>query len=59
MLSLEQCRKIVPSLRELPDEEVKAILDDMYDLGQLAFEDWVKKRTGSKNPVRVIEASKK
>jgi len=49
MLSLEQCRKICPSLENLSDEEVLKIRENLYDGGSLALESWVKKNGGSKN----------
>jgi len=57
MLTLEQCRKIEPKLNGLPDEEVLDIVKDMYGLGQLAFEKWVKEKGVSKNPEWVLPNS--
>ena len=39
MLSLEQCRKIDPTLNDLPDDELEAALMALYGLGQAALED--------------------
>ncbi len=44
MLSVEQARKIEPELEYLTDEEVLDILNDMYGLGQLAYEKWIRER---------------
>lgn len=49
MLSLEQCRKLCPSLNNLSDEEVVKIRDNLCEGAQLALESWVKKNKGSKN----------
>jgi len=57
MLSIEQARKIEPELQSLTDEEVLDILNDMYGLGQLAFEKWAKEKAGSKNPQWVLPNS--
>lgn len=42
MLSLDQCRKIDPSLANLPDEELLKLRADLYDLGAIALETWFK-----------------
>lgn len=49
MLSLEQCRKLCPSLVGLSEEEVVKIRDNLYEGAQLALESWAKKKSGSKN----------
>lgn len=57
MLSLEQCRKIDPSLKELSDEELLQVCDDLYGLGKLALDNFarvMRKNEGSKNPQRVL-----
>jgi len=51
MLTIEQCRKIEPELKDLADEEVLDILNDMYSLGGLAFEKWQKERFQKSNEV--------
>jgi hypothetical protein len=43
VLSVEQARKIDPSLNDLFDEELQAVLDEQYELGQLAYECWQRK----------------
>lgn len=50
MLSVKQCRKIEPDLGILTDEEVLEVLNDMYGLGQLAYEKWVRERAVPKPP---------
>jgi hypothetical protein len=54
MLTLEDCRKIDPSLRDLTDEQLRQIRASLYDLGQLAFQSWVSKKYGSKIPVGLL-----
>ena len=49
MLSLEQCRKIDPRLKDMPDEAVAKIRDLLYEVGQLAFDTWTEEN-GSKYP---------
>ncbi len=51
MLTVEQCRKIEPQLANLTDEEVLEVLNDMYGLGQLAYEKWQKERFQKSNVV--------
>lgn len=43
MLSLEQCYEIDPSLRNLSEEEVLEIRNQLYELGELAVDDFIKK----------------
>jgi hypothetical protein len=49
MVPIEQCRKLCPSLKNLSDEEVLKIRENLYEGAQLALESWVKKNSGSKN----------
>lgn len=49
MISLEQCRTIDPRLKELSDEEVIRIRENLYEGAQLALESWAKNNSGSKN----------
>jgi hypothetical protein len=44
MISVDQARAIDPELKDLSDEEVLEVINDMYGLGQLAFEKWQKER---------------
>ena len=43
-------RKNVPELATLSDTELEEIQIALYELGQLAFEVWLHKKSGSKNP---------
>ena len=44
MLSLEKLRDIDPRLKMLSDEQLERVRAKLYDLGQLAFETWLKER---------------
>lgn len=54
MLSLEQCRKIEPSLSELTDDEQKKIVDELYSFAGLALDSYMKKAV-PKIPVGISE----
>jgi len=54
MLSLHQLRKIDPILKDLPDEEVLRMREQLYELGELIFEDWQRSRKCPKSPVGVL-----
>lgn len=54
MLSLEECRKIEPATASLSDEELLQLLNDYAAIAELAFEDWLKKKNGSKNLKKVL-----
>ena len=53
MISLDELRKIEPSLEKLSDKELTIIRNLLYAQGQLAFECWLEKQSGSKNPIGV------
>lgn len=40
MITIAQARKIDPEVETLSDEELIELLNDIYGLGQLAFEKW-------------------
>lgn len=44
MLTVDQARKIEPTLEKLSDEQILDILSDMYGLSQLAYEKWIKEK---------------
>lgn len=44
MISLEQCRKVDPSLNSLSDEELKEVRNAFYELGNIAFKTWQNKK---------------
>ena len=52
MLSLEKLRKIDPRLKMLSDEQLESLRTKLYDLGQFAFETWLKERNEVK--VRIV-----
>jgi len=55
MLSIDKCRKIDPSLNDdHSDEEIQAVLTELYELGQLAFESWRAGKGGSKFPLGLL-----
>lgn len=51
MLSLQQLRKLDPSLAKLADDEVEALREDFYTMAQIAFDVWWEQKGGSNNPV--------
>ena len=53
MISLEELRKIDPSLEKIPDDELIRIRHSLYALGQLSIETFMERKTGSKYPIRV------
>ena len=57
MLTLEQCRKLDPALADIPDAELLIIRDQLYELSQLAFEDWRAEKQSSKYPTGVLPQS--
>ena len=44
MLSLEQCRKIDPGLNDLSDEDLLKVRDELYNLGNIGFQDWIREK---------------
>ena len=57
MLTLEECRKIDPELSNLSDAEVLEVVENMRGFAQLAFEKWLREKTGSKYLTRVLPNS--
>lgn len=43
MLSLEQCRKVDPDLKDIPDEELMGVLKVLYEFGNLVMDSYEKK----------------
>jgi hypothetical protein len=41
MLSIEECRKLIPDSEKLSNEQIEEIRRDHYDMIQLAFEIWL------------------
>lgn len=50
MLAPDKIRKIDPELANLSDIEIEELRAILYEFGQLAFEVWLHKKSGSKNP---------
>ena len=38
VLTLDEARKIDPSLDDMPDEELRAVMETLYGLGRLAYD---------------------
>lgn len=60
MLSIEQLRKIDPTLSDHTDEELERVRAKLYEIGQFAFEQWIKARNKPKAvpsyPVRFMHS---
>lgn len=41
MLSVDQARKVDPSLESVPDDELERVLGALYGLAGVMFDDWV------------------
>lgn len=54
MISVEKCRELLPDSDPLSDEEVLKVCDQLYEVGQLAFESYLNSKNGSKNPERLL-----
>lgn len=44
MLSIEQCRELIPDDEKLTDIQIEEIRTSLYELGELALEDYIKKK---------------
>lgn len=55
MISPEKAKLIDPSLNELSEEEVIKVVQSLYELGHLIFDDWLDKKAGSKYPGWVLQ----
>lgn len=49
MLSIDQLKQIDPKLKTLTDEELELVRYKLYELGQFAFEEWLKSKNNPKN----------
>lgn len=54
MISLDRIRELEPTLKDAPDEYVAIIREQLYALGQLAFDTWT-----TKNGSKIAVGSKK
>ena len=44
MLSIEQCRELIPDSLELTDKQIEKIRQDLYGLGDLGIESYFKSK---------------
>ncbi len=49
MLSIKKCQQLNPELKNLSEEEILQIRDSLYELGQLALENWKSNNSDSKS----------
>lgn len=55
MLSIEQCRALLPAEANLSDEEIGSLRDSLYATANVAFEAyWSDSDSGSKNPLGLL-----
>lgn len=58
MLSVEQCRTLVPVEISISDEEIESLRDSLYVTAGIAFEAyWSESNNGSKNPLGLLHDS--
>lgn len=56
MLTIEQCRSLLPTEMQFSDTVVEEIRDSLYATTELAFEVyWMNRQSGSKNPLGLLE----
>jgi len=48
MLSIDKCRELVDDDEEYTDEQIIDIRKQLYDLAELAFDDWAKEKRDAK-----------
>jgi len=58
MLTVEQLRKIEPEFDCMSDEEIEAVLCELYKSAEFAFDLWWDEKSGSKNPSGLLQQSK-
>lgn len=44
MLSIEECRKLIPDDKKYSDKEIAEIRNILYGLGELALEDYLEEK---------------
>ena len=59
MLSLNECRKLIPDADHLTDDDVRAIRDAHYGIVELSFDVWALENPVAKNPERVSPSQEK
>ena len=59
MLTIEQCRSLLPTEMQFSDTMVEEIRDSLYTTTELAFEVyWMDSQNGSKNPLGLLDGSR-
>jgi len=53
-LSLQYLRKIDPQLEGLSEDDAESVCADYYKLAELAFEFWMLRKFGSKDPLGLL-----
>ncbi len=53
MLTIDECRALIPDGEELSNEEIAQIRKDHYEMIQLAFDVWVLQRKNKKHEPRI------
>jgi hypothetical protein len=48
MISLDQFKRIDPDLKNLPEEDIERIRIKLYEIGQFAFDEWIKEQNKPK-----------
>lgn len=54
MISLEELRRLEPTLRDVSEDTLMEIRSQLYALGELAFDVWQRVQTGSNYPQGVV-----
>lgn len=59
MFSVNQAKKIDPNISSLPDDEILTLIREFGQLADIAFCDWMEKRSDSKNLKRLLRDKKR
>lgn len=54
MISLDELRRLEPTLRDASKDTLMEIRAQLYALGELAFDVWQREKTGSNYPQGVV-----
>ena len=57
MISLEQLRIIDPNLNDLTDETLELVRSKLYEVGQFAFDKWLKTKAVPNLPLGLSQSS--
>lgn len=52
-ISLEQCRVLVPGLKDCPDDVVVKVRDNLYRLAEVAIDNWIEMHWVPNSPVGI------